>query len=51
MSTSNFCQEFKRDAVPQIAERGYQVAEVSLRLGVSQHSSLRVKEVLVSWKS
>ncbi|TIX89351.1 transposase [Rhizobium sp. P44RR-XXIV] len=43
MSKSNFCEEFKRDAVRQITERGYPVAEVSQRLGVSQHS-------LYEWK-
>jgi hypothetical protein len=37
MSKSNFSDEFKRDAVAQITERGYPVAEVSERLGVSQH--------------
>lgn len=31
-------EEFKRDAVRQITERGYPVAQVSQRLGVSQHS-------------
>ena len=39
----NFSDEFKRDAVAQITERGYPVAEVSERLGVSQHS-------LYTWK-
>ncbi|ABS15178.1 IS3 family transposase ISXau3 [Brucella sp. NBRC 13694] len=43
MSKSNFSEEFKRDAVRQITERGYPVAEVSQRLGVSQHS-------LYEWK-
>ncbi|MQB07896.1 hypothetical protein DXT91_28045 [Agrobacterium tumefaciens] len=38
MSKSNFSEEFKRDAVRQITERGYPVAEVWHRLGVSQHS-------------
>jgi transposase len=38
MGTGNFSDEFKRDAVAQITERGYPVAEVSKRLGVSQHS-------------
>ena len=38
MGTGNFSDEFKRDAVAQITERGYPVAEVSRRLGVSQHS-------------
>ena len=43
MGTGNFSDEFKRDAVAQITERGYPVAEVSQRLGVSQHS-------LYAWK-
>ena len=43
MGTGNFTDEFKRDAVAQITERGYPVAEVSQRLGVSQHS-------LYAWK-
>jgi len=38
MLSGNFTDEFKRDAVAQITERGYPVAEVSKRLGVSQHS-------------
>ena len=43
MGKANFSDEFKRDAVAQITERGYRVAEVSERLGVSQHS-------LYAWK-
>lgn len=43
MGKHNFSDEFKRDAVAQITERGYSVAEVSQRLGVSQHS-------LYAWK-
>ena len=43
MSKVNFSDEFKRDAVAQITERGYPVAEISKRLGVSQHS-------LYAWK-
>ena len=43
MGKGNFNEEFKRDAVAQITERGYSVAEVSKRLGVSQHS-------LYQWK-
>ena len=37
MGQANFSDEFKRDAVALITERGYRVAEVSERLGVSQH--------------
>ena len=43
MGKGNYGDEFKRDAVAQITERGYPVAEVSQRLGVSQHS-------LYAWK-
>jgi len=43
MGKGNFTEEFKRDAVAQITERGYPVAEVSERLGVSPHS-------LYQWK-
>lgn len=38
MGKGNYSDEFKRDAVAQITERGYPVAEVAQRLGVSQHS-------------
>lgn len=38
MGKVNFSDDFKRDAVVQIIEQGYPVAEVSQRLGVSSHS-------------
>ena len=38
MSMQRFTPEFKQEAVRQIVERGYTVAEVSARLGVSSHS-------------
>tara|TARA_R110002153_G_scaffold124944_2_gene271678 strand:+ start:2155 stop:2421 length:267 start_codon:yes stop_codon:yes gene_type:complete len=38
MSKAKFSDDFKRDAVRQITERGYPVLEVSERLGVSMHS-------------
>jgi transposase len=38
MSTQRFTPEFKEEAVRQVVERGYSVAEVSARLGVSAHS-------------
>ena len=38
MAKPNFSEDFKRDAVHQIAVRGYAVHEVSERLGVSTHS-------------
>lgn len=43
MGTNHFSDDFKRDAVAQITERGYPVAEISERLGVSTHS-------LYAWK-
>ena len=43
MGKVNFSDDFKRDAVRQITERGYPVADVSQRLGVSQYS-------LYAWK-
>ena len=43
MGKPNFSDEFKRDAVVQITERGYPVAEFSQRLGVGAHS-------LYAWK-
>ena len=43
MGTSNFSDDFKRDGVAQITERGYPLSEVSERLGVSKHS-------LYAWK-
>ena len=43
MNTTKFSDDLKRDAVHQIVERGYPVAEVSKRLGVSPHS-------LYAWK-
>ncbi|HGW6256017.1 TPA: IS3 family transposase [Escherichia coli] len=38
MGTPRFTPEFKEEAVRQITERGYSIAEVSDRLGVSAHS-------------
>ena len=38
MGKAKFSADFKRDAVHQITVRGYPVAEVSKRLGVSTHS-------------
>ncbi len=38
MSSQRYSPEFKDKAVRQIVERGYPVAEVSERLGVSSHS-------------
>ena len=38
MSTQRYTPEFKEEAVRQVVDRGYSVAEVSSRLGVSSHS-------------
>ena len=38
MSTQRFTPEFKEEAVKQVTERGYSVADVAARLGVSAHS-------------
>jgi transposase-like protein len=38
MSSQCYSPEFKDEAVRQIVERGYSVAEASERLGVSSHS-------------
>ena len=38
MSSQRYTPEFKDEAVRQVLERGYTVAEVSQRLGVSAHS-------------
>ncbi len=37
MSTKRFTEEFKVEAVGQVVHKGYPVAEVAARLGVSQH--------------
>ncbi len=41
MSKPRFSDDFKRDAVHQVVEQGYPVAEVSQRLGMSTHSLYR----------
>ena len=38
MSAQRFTPEFKEEAVKQVIERGYSVAEVAARLRVSTHS-------------
>ncbi len=43
MGKANFTEDFKRDAVLQITERGYPVAAVAARLGISKYS-------LYEWK-
>jgi transposase len=38
MGTERFTPEFKQEAVRQVIERGYTVADVAARVGVSAHS-------------
>ena len=38
MSSQRYAPEFKDEAVRQVLDRGYSVAEVSERLGMSAHS-------------
>ena len=38
MTRPHFTEDFKRDAIKQITELGYSVADASKRLGVSTHS-------------
>ena len=38
MSSKRYPDEFKIEAVKQVTERGYSVAEVSSRLGTTTHS-------------
>ena len=44
MGKANFTEDFKRDAVFQITERGYPVAEVATRLGISQYSLYELRK-------
>lgn len=44
MSGIRYTEEFKRDAVAQVTDRGYSVREVASRLGISTKS-------LYDWKS
>jgi transposase len=37
MGTEGFTPEFKQEAVRQVIERGYTVADVAARVGVSAH--------------
>lgn len=38
MSSQRYSEEFKREAVKQVTERGHSVSDVSERLGVSSNS-------------
>jgi transposase len=51
MGKGNFTEEFKRDAVRQITERGYPAAEVSQRVGGSQHSLYEQKSFTTTFST
>lgn len=51
MSNQRYSPEFKDEAVRQIVERGYPVAEVSERPGVSAHSLHKWVEAIQPVKS
>jgi transposase len=51
MSTQRFTPEFKQEAVRQVVDRGYSVAEVSARLGVSSHSLYKWVKVVTPDKT
>ncbi len=38
MKGKRYTEEFKREAVKQVIERGYSVADVAQRLGTTAHS-------------
>ncbi len=38
MSSKRYPEEFKREAVRQVTDRGHSVAQVASRLGVTPHS-------------
>ena len=43
MGTPRFTPEFKEEAVRQITERGYSIAEVSERLPVAAHTPYKMR--------
>ena len=51
MSPPRFTPEFKDEAVRQIIERGYSVAAVSARLGVSPHSPYKWVNAVKPYKT
>lgn len=51
MSTQRFSPEFKQEAVRQVVDRGYSVAEISARLGVSSHSLYKWVKAVTPEKS
>jgi transposase-like protein len=38
MSSKRYTDEFKKEAIKQVTERGYPASEVARRLGVTTHS-------------
>lgn len=48
MGTPRFTPEFKEEAVRQITESGYSVAEVSDRLGVPAHSVYKLSNLIIA---
>lgn len=38
MTSKRYTEEFKKEAVKQVTERGYSVADVAKRLGTTNHS-------------
>jgi transposase len=38
MQKAKFTEDFKRDTVLQVTERGYLVADIVVRLGISKYS-------------
>ena len=46
MSANKFTDEFKRDAVAQVEDRGYPVREVAERLGGQHQVDLHVAEAV-----
>ena len=38
MKGKRYTEEFKQEAVKQVTERGYSVADVAERLGITTHS-------------
>ena len=49
MSTNKFTDEFKRDAVAQVVDRGYSVREVAERHGVPAHLLNGAEELIPAW--
>lgn len=48
MSGKRYPEEFKIEAVKQVTEKGYSVAEVATRLGTTTHSLNRVVSMAIA---